>query len=237
MKLIHTVILFLAISSTFVCKKKKSKHTERPKGMGTDKSPASCIKRGVEFGVEPRLDGSGIEWMAAVCPGVLRPKKGGSKKKKKKHKRSLERRSLKDESLWETCGWGIEHGAVCQRCHEGEPHIGKGKRGYPKNDIVLNACAMRYGYKIMNWPHDLGPQQRQFLTWVKKKDTRHLPDRKLLDDICPGVFDGSGNGSNDSQYEACIWGWTMGSKCMALGPLSDLIVESAERGCSLRYKK
>jgi len=238
MKLIHTAILFLAISSTFECKKKKknSKHIQRPKGMGTNKTPDHCIKRGISFGVQPNLEGGGVEWLAAVCPGVMRPKKGKSgKKKKKKKKRSLERRGSSKESQWESCAWGMEHGAVCQRCHAGDPHLGKGKKHYPSMDVYLHGCAVRYQYRIVNWPHDSGPQQKKFLKWVKGQDTSNLPNKGLLNDICPGVYDQPGDGSNDSPYDACMWGWQHGSKCMALGPLPDLIVESAKVGCMHRY--
>jgi len=261
MLLIHAFILLLAIFPGFEGKKKK-KHKEdygdmdRPESMGTDQTPESCIKRGIEFGVTPDLNGDNNEWIAAVCPGVMRGhsgskhgKKGKHKKKKGKHKKkkkkgkhrkkkkkhSLERRSLNEESQWESCAWGIEHGAVCQRCHSG------GGKNYPKQDIVLNGCATRYQYKIVNWPNDNGPQQRSFLEWVKGQDTSSAPDRQLLNSVCPGVFDSynnnDGDGSNDSPYDACMWGWKHGSSCMARGPLSDLIIESADRGCSLRYEK
>jgi len=266
MLLIYAFILLLAISPGFESKKHKKhknkhKHKEdygdidRPEGMGTDQTPESCIKRGIEFGITPDLNGDNNEWIAAVCPGVMRgkggskhgkkdktkkkkgkhkkKKKGKHKKHKKKHHSDLERRTLKEESPYESCGWGIEHGAVCQRCHSG------GKEEYPKKDIILNGCTTRYRYRIVNWYHDHGPEQRSFLEWVKDKDTSSAPDWRLLNSVCPGVFEYSGDndGSNDSAYDACVWGWKMGSKCMAVGPLSELIIESAERGCSLRYKK
>jgi len=144
---------------------------------------------------------------------------------KEKKKRRLVRRGGSNESQWESCAWGMEHGAACQRCHAGDSHLGKGKKKYPSNDINLNGCAMRYKYEIKNWPRDSGPQQRQFLKWVKSKNTSSLPDKGLLDSVCPGVFDSSnsGDGGNDSAYEACKWGWKLGANCMAMGPLSDQI--------------
>jgi len=231
MLLIHTVILFLAISPTFEGKKKhnhkvKDEHIDRPEGVGTDRTPAHCLRRGAKNGVKPDLNGNNSEWLAAVCPGIMGKDNGKGPMKSK-------------ESQWESCAWGMEHGAVCQRCHAGDSHLGKGKKKYPSNDINLNGCAVRYKYTIMRWPRDSGPQQKQFLRWVKSKDTSSLPDKGLLDSICPGVFDSSdsGDASGDSAYEACMWGWKHGSKCMGMEPLSEQMVESADRGCSLRYKR
>jgi len=76
MLLIHTVILFLAFSSTFEGKKRKN--INRPKGMGTNKTPGYCIERGIQSGIEPNRNGDGAEWLAAVCPGVIMS--GGKKK-------------------------------------------------------------------------------------------------------------------------------------------------------------
>jgi len=218
MKLIQIAIIFLAISSSFEGKKKKKKkkseQIERPEGMGTDKTPNHCIVRGIANGIQPNLNGDHAEWLAAVCPGIMgrdKPKKK-KKTKKKKKKHSLERRSLKDESLFETCMWSMEHGSVCQRCHDGDPHLGKGVKKYPNKDINLNGCATRYKYEIVNWPRDSGPQQKSFLEWIKGQDTSNLPDKQILDNICPGVFDDPGDGSKDSTFEACMWGWKMGTK-------------------------
>jgi len=124
---------------------------------------------------------------------------------------------------------------VCQKCNAGDSHLGKGKKGYPNNDIALHGCATRYKYSIKHWTKDPGPQCVAFLKWVKKKGTGSAPDMGKLDTICPGVFDDSGDGSNDSNYQACLWGWWHGARCMGLGPLSKDLEEGADHGCRLRY--
>jgi len=232
--LVHAVLLFL----TFVCQGKKDKKgsgsVHRPEGMGTDKSPAICIKRGVSFGIKPDLNGSVTEWLAAVCPGVMRPGKG---KKGKKSKHRLVRRGGSQESPWESCVWGMDHGAVCQRCHAGDSHKGKGKKQYPSYEMKLMGCAMRYDYHVKSRPKDTATWKKQLLKWKKTTDASSFPDKGLLDSVCPGVFDSvdKSGASEDSAVEACKWGWKHGADCMALGPLSEQIVESIERGCMHRY--